>query len=89
MAKNNAFAPMALYTTPMLDKKTGILNWQWAQHFQLAAQQLAAPVSTTAPATSTSPVAVNKDSVPIASDGVYLYVATGPDTWKRIPLSSF
>jgi hypothetical protein len=83
------FAPTALYQTPLVDPKTGLTTWGWNQHFQAAAQQLAAPVSTAVPASSSAPAQVFQNSVPIASDGEFLYVATGPKTWKRIPLSSF
>lgn len=83
------FQPDAIYQTPMVDPKSGLVQWGWVQHFQNAAQLFAAPISTAAPASSAAPVKVNVNSVPIASDGEFLYVATGPNQWKRIPLSSF
>lgn len=89
MAKPVPFQPDDLYKTRIVDPQNGMVSWVWTQHFQQAAQQLAAPVSTAAPAASTDPVKVNVNGVPIASDGQYLYIAVGPNQWKRIPLTAF
>lgn len=90
MGKPAAFSPTSLYQTPMVDLVTGMVTWSWVQNFQQAAKQLNAPVSTAAPANSTDPApAFNTNGSPIASDGEYIYVATGPNKWRRVALSDF
>ena len=85
-----AFSADGIYRTPLVDPKTGMITWAWTQNFQLAAQQLAAPVSTAVPASSMAPTPnITTTGMQLAADANYLYVSIGAGQWKRIPLSSF
>jgi len=79
-----AFSATSLYKTPILEN--GQMHWGWVKQFQIASTQLNAPVATTAAPTSSASAATFGQ---IATDGTYLYIATGNNQWKRIPLTSF
>lgn len=81
----SAFQSTVLYQTRMVDSVTGIVSWPWAQSFQRAAQQIAGPANAEVPATAASVT----PPFALATDGVYLYVAIGVNSWKRIPLANF
>lgn len=86
----NAFSGINLYQTDILErdskgKFTGKTSWVWMKQFQQAAAQLLSPVTKNFPVTSADTAALGQ----LATDGTYLYVATGVNQWKRIALSSF
>jgi hypothetical protein len=90
LAKQTSFQGSNLYRTDMLErdqegKLTGKVSTAWAKNFQQAALQMVSPVAGNPPPHSASPAVQGQ----LATDGVYLYIATGPNTWKRIPLAAF
>jgi len=62
-----------------------LFSWPWMKWFQQVSVQLSQPVSGEVPATSSAPGEFGQ----IATDGTYLYVATGTNTWKRASLTGF
>lgn len=86
MQPQSAFASTALYQTPVIEGQPGSrFTWPWVQQFLQAAAELRAPAAGQVPASSSAPGQLGQ----IATDGTYLYVATGTNQWKRIALSSF
>ena len=84
MRQPPAFSSTSLYKTSIADK--GQLHWGWTKQFQIASTQLNAPAATIAPPVSSTSAAVAGQ---IAFDDNYLYIATGKNQWKRLPLASF
>lgn len=80
-----AFNSPGLYKTPIVDPQTGLTTWVWTQAFQQAALQLQSPVSANVPADSAASAVAGQ----LATDGDYLYVAIGANTWKRVLLTNF
>lgn len=57
----------------------------WVKWLNLIAPRLSSPVTNDAPMTSTS----QGNAGNIRYDADYLYVAVGPNQWKRIALTTF
>lgn len=83
MAKPSAFVGTAIYKTAVLEGD--MLSRPWVKEFQQAAAQLISPVTANVPATSVSVGVFGQ----IATDGTWLYVAVGTNSWKRIALAAF
>jgi hypothetical protein len=63
----------------------GTVTWQWLQGLNSLAAAASAPATSTVPATSSSPGNYGQ----MATDGTFLYIATGLNQWKRLALTEF
>jgi hypothetical protein len=74
-----------LTRTPVL-ADDGTISWQWQKGLTSLTQAASAPAGTSnAPASSSAAGAFGN----MATDGQFLYIATGPNKWKRIALTAF
>jgi len=82
-----AVSPAPLNTKPLDDKSSGSFVSGWAQTFVNWWTTLKFPANANAPP-ATSVVVIPSGGA-FAFDQNYLYVSTGKNQWKRIPLQAF
>lgn len=70
---------------PVLQEETNGFSFAWYQWCALVARILFSPVSASAPATA----AATGKTGQIATDGNYLYVCVGTNSWKRTALTAW